>query len=77
MTLAIGFITPGRLVLAAIQVSRLSWLILALGLALGGLALDWMIGPGPVGFIAIWPALVALSLATAVIVEEVVEEVGL
>jgi hypothetical protein len=77
MTLAIGFITPGRLALATIQVSRLSWLILALSLALAGLAVDVVLSPGPVGLIALCPALVGLSLAGAVLVEEIVEGVGL
>ena len=40
MTLAIALFTPDRLTLFSFSVTRFSWLILALSLALAGLALD-------------------------------------
>lgn len=75
MTLAIGFITPDRLALVTVKVTRFSWLILALGLALIGVTVDGLVSPGPVGYIALWPAVWGLAIASAVMLQEVVEGV--
>jgi len=71
MTLAIALFTPDRLALFSFSVTRFSWLILALSLALAGLAVDMFISPGPVGLIALWPALWGLAIASAVMLQEV------
>ena len=75
MTLAIGFITPGRLALVSFDITRFSWLIVALGLALAGVVVDMLISPGPVGVIALWPAVWGLAIASAVMVQEIVQGV--
>jgi hypothetical protein len=71
MTLAIALFTPDRLTLFSFSVTRFSWLILALSLALAGLALDMFLSPGPVGLIALWPAVWGLAIASAVMFQEV------
>jgi len=73
MTLAIGFINSGNLSIVAVQFDRLAWLIVALLSALAGLALDQAIGLAPFGLVALGPALLALALAGAVLVAEILE----
>lgn len=77
MTIALGFQTDlTRFVLAfSIQPYRPSILlgvILALLLALGGLAADVMLFPaGPVGSLAVWPATIAAGIVLGLLALEV------
>ena len=75
MTLAIGFITPGNLSMVAVKFDRLAWLIVALLSALAGLLADQSIGLAPFGLVALGPVLLALALAGAVLVAEILEVV--